>query len=59
MTQRSKLEDKYTLTCKVCGYQMIDPHKHPRQKYIKDCPECKRKGSPLTRALNTILKEKL
>ena len=42
MSQRSRLEDKYTVKCKVCGYESIDPNKKPAQKYAKGvCPKCK------------------
>lgn len=41
MGWRSELEDKYTVKCKHCGYEIIDPQKKPRQKYIKGvCPQC-------------------
>jgi len=40
MSQRSQLEDKYTLVCKNCGYEVIDPDKKPQQKYLQDCPKC-------------------
>lgn len=40
MSHRSQLEDKYTVVCKDCGYEAIDPNKKPRQRYMKNCPKC-------------------
>jgi len=43
MSQRSALEDRYTVKCRSCGHEIIDPTKRPAQKYIRGkCPECGR-----------------
>jgi predicted restriction endonuclease len=47
MGWRSKLEDKYTVRCKFCGHEVVDPNKKPRQKYIiGECPICRRIHKP-------------
>ena len=41
MGWRSELENKYTVSCKKCGHEIVDPSKKPAQKYIQDrCPAC-------------------
>lgn len=45
MAWRKDLEDKYTVRCKSCGHESIDPNKKPAQKYLKKgttCPNCKK-----------------
>lgn len=43
MSDRRTLEDRYTVTCKECGHEQIDPGKKPAQKWLEDCPQCKEK----------------
>lgn len=42
MGWRMDLENKYTVTCKRCRSEQIDPNKHPRRKWIKkgECDLC-------------------
>lgn len=41
MSQRQEIEDQYTVACKNCGHEIIDPAKSPGQKYIiGECPKC-------------------
>lgn len=42
MSWRSRLEDRYTVKCRKCGHEIIDPQKKPNQKYIRagECPAC-------------------
>ena len=41
MSWHQEMEDQYTVKCKKCGHEIIDPHKSPRQKYIiGKCPKC-------------------
>lgn len=41
MGWRSELEDRYTVTCRTCGAQFIDPTKHPRRRWLATpCPQC-------------------
>ena len=43
MSWRSRLEDKYTVVCKHCKNETIDPEKKPAQKYLKgECQNCKK-----------------
>jgi len=45
MSWRSELEDKYTVKCRWCGHESIDPAKQPAQKYVKGkCPHCGKEG---------------
>lgn len=41
MSQRSRLEDAYTVTCPECGVEWINPQKKPRQKKAV-CPKCQK-----------------
>ena len=42
MSWRSNLEDKYTVICRNCKKEIVDPDKKPAQKYFKgECPFCK------------------
>ena len=45
MSQRRNLEDHYTVTCKKCGHEEIDPSKKPNQKWLADCSHYKGKMS--------------
>jgi peptide subunit release factor 1 (eRF1) len=41
MSWRSKLEDRYTVRCRKCGHESVDPARKPNQKYAKGrCPAC-------------------
>jgi predicted secreted protein len=42
MGWRTYLEDDYTVVCKRCGLELIEPFKKPNQQYIinKPCPKC-------------------
>jgi Zn finger protein HypA/HybF involved in hydrogenase expression len=42
MGQRAELEDRYTVECFHCGFEIVDPSKTVAQKYIRyqDCPHC-------------------
>ena len=41
MSWRSRLEDQYTVKCRVCGHESVDPRRKPGQKYAKGrCPNC-------------------
>ena len=41
MSWRSVLEDAYTVKCKGCGVEFVDPGKCPRQKWLRGrCPLC-------------------
>lgn len=40
MSDRARLEDRHTVTCKKCGYEAIDTTKAPAQKWLEDCPQC-------------------
>jgi len=42
MSQRSRLEDRYTVVCLGCNTEWCDPEKKPHQKYPKVCPGCGR-----------------
>lgn len=38
---RAKLKDKYTVVCKKCGKELIDPNKKSNQKFFNGkCPHC-------------------
>jgi ribosomal protein L37E len=39
MSQRSRLEDRFTITCQRCGEEWINPQKQPAQKWGL-CPAC-------------------
>ena len=39
MSWRSVLEDAYTVKCKGCGVEFVDPGKWPSQKWLRGrCP---------------------
>jgi hypothetical protein len=39
MSWRSVLEDAYTVECKACGVEFVDPGKGPSQKWLRGrCP---------------------
>jgi hypothetical protein len=41
MSWRSVLEDAYTVKCKGCGAEFVDPGKWPSQKWLRGrCPLC-------------------
>ena len=41
MSWRSELENKYTVLCRKCSGEIVDPNKKPNQKYHKGkCPIC-------------------
>jgi hypothetical protein len=41
MSWRSVLEDEYTVKCKGCGVEFVDPGKWPSQKWLRGCcPLC-------------------
>ena len=41
MSWRSVLEDAYTVKCKGCGVEFVDPGKWPCQKWLRGrCPGC-------------------
>jgi hypothetical protein len=41
MSWRSDLENKYTVKCKYCSHEIIDPNRRPAQSYIIGaCPSC-------------------
>lgn len=41
MSWLQNLEDKYTVKCRVCGVEVLDHNKAPRQKYAKGkCSSC-------------------
>jgi len=45
MSWRQDLEDQYTVKCRHCGKEIVDPQKQPAQKYIKGkCPHCGKEG---------------
>jgi hypothetical protein len=41
MSWRRELEDRYSVKCKGCSHEHLDPNKQPNQRYSKEkCPEC-------------------
>jgi len=41
MSWRSILEDEYSVKCKDCGVEFVDPGKWPSQKWLRGrCPRC-------------------
>jgi DNA-directed RNA polymerase subunit RPC12/RpoP len=41
MSGRSILEDQYSVKCKACGVEFVDPEKWPSQKWLRGrCPSC-------------------
>jgi hypothetical protein len=42
VSNRSELEDRYTVYCYGCNTSRIDPNKKPNQKYAPKCSMCKR-----------------
>jgi hypothetical protein len=41
MSWRSILEDQYTVKCKACRVEFVDPGKWPSQKWLRGrCPRC-------------------
>ena len=40
---RHEVEDRYTVKCRQCGNEQVDPSKAPAQKYIKpgECQACR------------------
>lgn len=41
MGWRSELVERYTVTCRTCGREFIDPDKHPRRRWLAEpCQHC-------------------
>lgn len=54
MGHRWELEDRYTVTCRACGGEFVDPAKKPAQKYVIGvCPGCRVDSATLSRRRRT------
>jgi hypothetical protein len=42
MSWRSELEERFTVKCEKCGYEVVDPAKRPAQRYLlgRACAHC-------------------
>jgi hypothetical protein len=47
MSWRSVLEDEYTVKCKSCGVEFVDPGRRPNQRWLRGrCPRCGQVPNP-------------